>query len=147
MACADSASSPASASRFTCSASVASARDVAQAQVDQGLLAVAVPLPEQAPVPASVDARVYPKIVITTPWFALIFLGVAGFNTLDLLPAAWVAQLVALDKWILTMAMTALGMGTVFSKVKDLGPRPFMLALVLFAWLVGAGLLGTSLLF
>ena len=23
---------------------------------------------------------------ITTPWFALVFLGVAGFNTLDLLP-------------------------------------------------------------
>ena len=84
---------------------------------------------------------------ITTPWFAIIFLGVAGFNTLDLLPAAWVAQLVALDKWILTMAMTALGMGTVFGKVKGLGPRPFMLALVLFAWLVGAGLFGTSLLF
>ncbi|MGL4805414.1 MAG: putative sulfate exporter family transporter, partial [Bacteroidales bacterium] len=76
---------------------------------------------------------------ITIPWFAFGFLLVIGFNSLDLLPAQLVAILNYLDTFMLTMAMTALGVETSFDKFKKAGPKPFLLAFILFIWLMGGG--------
>jgi uncharacterized integral membrane protein (TIGR00698 family) len=83
------------------------------------------------------------KAPITIPWFAVGFLLVACLNSLELLPQTLVDQLIAVDKFLLTMAMTGLGLGTVLSKFSRLGAGPFKLALALFVWLIIAGFTGS----
>ncbi len=84
---------------------------------------------------------------LRVPWFAVAFLGVAGFNSLGLLPASWLALLNRFDTFLLTMAMTALGMETGADKLRAAGVRPLLLAGLLYLWLVGGGYLLVRLLF
>ncbi|MBL1351988.1 MAG: YeiH family putative sulfate export transporter [Zetaproteobacteria bacterium] len=79
------------------------------------------------------------KAKLTIPWFALGFLAVVGFNSLQLLPASWVVVLQHTDQFLLTMAMTALGMETSLDKLKGVGITPFILAMILFVWLMVGG--------
>jgi len=83
------------------------------------------------------------KLVI--PWFAVYFIGVAGFNSLHLIPENIVNLINQADTFLLTMAMTALGMGTRFSKFKGLGLAPLYTALAMFVWLVVGGFIVTKL--
>jgi uncharacterized integral membrane protein (TIGR00698 family) len=83
------------------------------------------------------------KLVI--PWFAVYFIGVAGFNSLHLVPENIVNIINEIDTFLLTMAMTALGMGTRFSKFKGLGLAPVYTATAMFAWLVVGGFVVTKL--
>lgn len=78
---------------------------------------------------------------IQTPWFAVMFLVVIGFNSLDLLPQGLVGFINAFDTFLLTMAMTALGAETSIDKFKKAGFKPFLLAFFLFLWLIGGGYL------
>ncbi len=80
-------------------------------------------------------------IKITIPWFAFGFIAVIGLNSLNLLPAAMVESINYIDTFLLTMAMTALGMETHLRKFKEAGVKPFVLALLLFAWLMAGGYL------
>ena len=82
------------------------------------------------------------KLVI--PWFAVYFIGVAGFNSLHLVPENIVNIINEIDTFLLTMAMTALGMGTRFSKFKGLGLAPIYTASAMFAWLVIGGFVITK---
>lgn len=77
------------------------------------------------------------KVVI--PWFAVIFVFVVAFNSFDLLASDIVVGINYFDNFALTMAMTALGMETSFSKFKNVGLKPVYLSLVLFSWLIFAG--------
>ena len=77
------------------------------------------------------------KLVI--PWFAVYFIGVAGFNSLNLVPQDIVYWINEIDTFLLTMAMTALGIGTRFAKFKGLGLAPIYTALSMFIWLVVGG--------
>lgn len=81
------------------------------------------------------------KTKITIPWFAFGFLVVIGINSFQIIPDFIVKFLNNLDTFLLTMAMTALGVETSFSKFKKAGPKPFVLALILFIWLMGGGFL------
>ena len=76
---------------------------------------------------------------VSMPWFAILFLVVIGFNSFDLLPAATVDFINNFDTFLLTMAMTALGAETSIDKFKKAGFKPFLLAFILFAWLIGGG--------
>jgi uncharacterized integral membrane protein (TIGR00698 family) len=76
---------------------------------------------------------------IAIPWFAVLFLVVIGFNSFDLLPEAVVGFINTLDTFLLTMAMTALGAETSIDKFRKAGAKPFVLALVLYVWLIFAG--------
>lgn len=78
---------------------------------------------------------------ITIPWFAFGFLAVIGFNSLNLLPHAVVDGINAVDTFMLTMAMTALGAETSIDKFRKAGAKPFLLAAVLYVWLMGGGYL------
>jgi len=79
---------------------------------------------------------------ITIPWFALIFILVAGLNSFHLLPQVWVKQLIALDTLLLAMAMAALGLTTHISAIRQAGLKPILLASLLFAWLlIGGGVI------
>ena len=77
------------------------------------------------------------KLVI--PWFAVYFIGMAGFNSLGIVPQNIVDIINQIDTFLLTMAMTALGIGTVFAKFKGLGLAPIYTAGTMFLWLVIGG--------
>ncbi len=76
---------------------------------------------------------------ITIPWFAVLFLVVIAFNSLNLLPVGVVEWINQLDTFLLTMAMAALGAETSIDKFKKAGFKPFLLAAILYCWLIGGG--------
>ncbi len=82
------------------------------------------------------------KLVI--PWFAVYFIGMAGFNSLGLVPQNIVSVINEIDTFLLTMAMTALGMGTIFAKFKGLGLAPLYTGGTMFLWLIIGGFLVTK---
>ena len=77
---------------------------------------------------------------ITIPWFALGFVLMAGFNSLDLLPKEVVNAGIQLDNALLALAMAALGLTTHIRAVRAAGTKPLILALALFIWLLCVGL-------
>ncbi len=87
------------------------------------------------------------KSRITIPWFAFGFLGVICLNSLlqYLLGVESVREIPLngaveyLDTFLLTMAMTALGTETSLDKFRQAGAKPFLLAGVLYVWLVVGG--------
>ena len=87
---------------------------------------------------------------ISIPWFAVLFLVVICINTLiqyllsgsadaTALYAKGVDFINLMDTFALTMAMTALGTEASFAKFREAGAKPFILALILFIWLMGFG--------
>lgn len=87
------------------------------------------------------------KTKIAIPWFAFYFIGIICLNTLlqKLCGAESVKQIPLngaieyLDTFLLTMAMTALGTDTSIDKFKQAGSKPFVLAGLIYVWLVVGG--------
>ncbi|MEG1615602.1 MAG: YeiH family protein [Bacteroidales bacterium] len=105
------------------------------------LMAVIIPKVRIKPEDRNKKSTEKEKTKISIPWFAFGFLVVIGINSLDVLKNWEVEALTNIDTFFLTMAMTALGVETSFDKFKKAGPKPFILALVLFVWLMGGGYL------
>jgi len=84
------------------------------------------------------------KVGLVIPWFAVYFVAMAGFNSLQLVPENIVSVINEIDTFLLTMAMTALGMGTIFAKFKGLGLAPLYTAGAMFVWLVVGGFVITK---
>ncbi len=128
---------------------VAAGRAVSQPAADAAVIAKMVRVMMLAPFLVGLAAllargrrdRQGPRSRIAVPWFAFGFIGMVGFNSLQLLPAGLVAALVELDTALLAMAMAALGLTTHVSVLRQAGPRPMLLAALLAAWLLGGGLL------
>ena len=78
---------------------------------------------------------------INTPWFAILFLVVIVLNSFIPLSDSIRNGINTFDTFLLTMAMTALGAETSFDKFKKAGSKPFVLALILFCWLIVGGYL------
>lgn len=76
---------------------------------------------------------------VAVPWFALGFLAVIMFNSLNLLPAQAISIIEYIDTFLLTMAMVALGAETSIDKFKKAGAKPFVLAFLLYIWLLAGG--------
>ena len=76
---------------------------------------------------------------IQIPWFAILFLVVICFNSLGLLSESIVTFLNNIDTFLLTIAMTALGAETSIEKFKKAGFKPFILASILYCWLIVGG--------
>ena len=96
------------------------------------------------------------KLKLVIPWFAVYFVGMAGVNSLihnytlaapaetaDMIKYA-ITNINMVDTFLLTMAMTALGMGTRFAKFKGLGLAPIYTAGGMFLWLVIGGFVITQ---
>ncbi|MCP9757708.1 YeiH family putative sulfate export transporter [Aquitalea sp. S1-19] len=81
---------------------------------------------------------------VQIPWFAVLFLVVAGFNSLDLLSHPLVTWIVSFDNLMLAAAMAALGLTTHISAIRQAGVKPLALAALLFAWLIVGGALISS---
>ncbi|SMC08855.1 YeiH family protein [Nitratiruptor tergarcus] len=82
------------------------------------------------------------KFNITIPWFAVWFIVMAGINSFlvnieSLKPI--IASINQFDTFLLTMAMTALGMETSVEKFKQAGAKPVLLALLMAVWLMVGG--------
>jgi uncharacterized integral membrane protein (TIGR00698 family) len=91
--------------------------------------------PAPDPLVESVSKR---RLVI--PWFALGFVAVAAFNSALVLPHALLTNAIALDTFLLAMAMAALGVTTQVSAIRTAGIKPLGLAALLFGWLMFGGL-------
>lgn len=76
---------------------------------------------------------------IAIPYFALMFILVAVFNSFNLLPVEWVKILVQIDTILLMAAMAGLGLTTNISTVKQAGLKPLLLGFLVFIWLVVGG--------
>jgi len=85
------------------------------------------------------------RLRISIPWFALCFIAVAGFNSLEILPNHLIESINQLDTFALTMSMCALGMETSFTKFKNVGLKPLYLSVILFIWLIIGGFYITKL--
>ncbi|HEY2025027.1 YeiH family protein [Paraburkholderia sp.] len=77
---------------------------------------------------------------LAIPWFALGFLGCVVINSLHVLPQSATSTLNLLDTFALTMAMTALGIETRISQIREAGPRALITGLILYVWLIAGGL-------
>jgi uncharacterized integral membrane protein (TIGR00698 family) len=75
------------------------------------------------------------KAKLPVPWFAIGFLGFALLNSSGIVPEPMLETLRLIDIFLLTMAMTALGIETRFAQMKAAGPRVLVLAAVLFVLL------------
>ena len=75
------------------------------------------------------------KTKVTIPWFAVWFVVVSGFNTLDLLPPWALNAVLQMDLFLLTMAMFALGLRTSTGAIRQAGFKPLLLAGLLFLFL------------
>jgi len=80
------------------------------------------------------------KRKLAVPWFALGFLACVAVNSLHVLPEAATSTINLLDTFALTMAMTALGIETRLSQIRDAGPRALTTGLILYVWLLAGGL-------
>ena len=78
---------------------------------------------------------------VPMPWFAILFVVMCGFNSLNILPTAIKTGLIEFDVFLLTIAMFGLGVETNFEKIKGLGLKPILLAGIMFVWLVFVGAL------
>lgn len=83
---------------------------------------------------------------IVIPWFAFGFLLAAGLNSWLPVPVTILQGAHQLDTFCLAAAMAALGCTTRLSVIRQAGWRPILLATLLFAWLVGGGMLVGSVL-
>ena len=87
------------------------------------------------------------KRKIAVPWFAFGFIGIIILNSLlqscSFIPQEGLSESVkyinSFDTFLLTMAMTALGTDTSIDKFKAAGAKPFVLALMIYAWLLVGG--------
>ncbi|MDR6714902.1 putative integral membrane protein (TIGR00698 family) [Pseudomonas hunanensis] len=77
---------------------------------------------------------------VAVPWFAFGFVALVLVNSLQVLPTSVVHSVNQLDTFALTMAMTALGMETRLSQIRQAGPRALATGAVLNLWLVFGGL-------
>ena len=76
---------------------------------------------------------------VSIPWFALLFLVMIGINSTGFVPAVAAEFINTADTFLLTMAMTALGAETSIDKFRKAGFKPFVLAFILFIWLMAGG--------
>lgn len=79
------------------------------------------------------------RVPVVIPWFAVWFLVLVLVHPLLGLPPAWVGLLNHLDTFLLTVAMTALGMETIVSRFRHLGLAPLYTGAVTFVWLLAGG--------
>lgn len=101
---------------------------------------------------AATEGGTTQKSKITIPWFAFEFIGIICLNSLlqylfgvdSVKEIPLNGAIEYIDTFMLTMAMTALGTDTSMEKFKQAGAKPFLLAGLLYIWLLGGGYLLTK---
>ncbi|HEU4567194.1 MAG TPA: putative sulfate exporter family transporter [Marmoricola sp.] len=83
---------------------------------------------------AAATASLPRRVVRLVPWFLVGFLALAAANSLGALPAGAHAPLQHLSVFLVTIALTAIGLSTDIAGLRRAGPRPLLLGGLL--WLV-----------
>ncbi|HSI52162.1 MAG TPA: YeiH family putative sulfate export transporter [Ideonella sp.] len=79
---------------------------------------------------------------LALPWFAFGFIAMVLLRSTGWLPTAWLQLARQLDLALIATAMAALGLATPLALLRRAGPRPLLLAALLFGWLLlGGGLI------
>lgn len=91
------------------------------------------------------EGEIGPAGKLTVPWFAFGFIAMVVVNSVITLPMVLHSSLALIGQVALTMAMAALGYETRLEKLRALGVKPLILALVLFMLLIGGGIVVTPL--
>ncbi|WP_286239276.1 YeiH family protein [Neptuniibacter halophilus] len=79
------------------------------------------------------------KPALVVPWFVFGFVALVGVNSVWDIPADLKQTCLELGGFGLTLAMAALGCQTRITLLRELGPKPLLLALSLFVILLSAG--------
>lgn len=79
------------------------------------------------------------EAAVPVPWFVLGFLAMVGVHSAGWLPEMMVQNIVLMDTFMLTMAMTALGLETRIEHLRGMSSATFVLAAFLFVLLSVAG--------
>ena len=74
------------------------------------------------------------------PWFVLGFLALVGINSAITIDPTVRAAVVQLTAFLLTMALSAMGLGADFKKLVAAGPRPLLLGAVSTLFISGFSL-------
>lgn len=73
-----------------------------------------------------------PSVVRLVPWFLVGFLVLATVNSLGLVPAAWHGPLATAATFLITVALTAIGLSTDLPALRAAGLRPLLLGGILW---------------
>ncbi|WP_432058548.1 YeiH family protein [Streptomyces sp. bgisy022] len=113
-------------------AALAARRAAGRADTPEG--AAAVP-----PATGGPSARVRPRVGVLglVPWFLVGFLLTATANTIGLVPDAWHEALDSLAVFLITVALSAIGLSTDLAGLRRAGFRPLLLGACL--WVVVSG--------
>jgi len=84
------------------------------------------------------------KSVVAIPWFVFGFMATAMINSMVFLPEVLKTAFAFASQFSLAMAMAALGAHTRWATIKEAGPKPLLLALLLFIILIFGGFFLTS---
>ena len=103
------------------------------------LLLLGLALRERASGKSGKAENKQPAAALPIPWFALMFVAMAGVNSLQILPVWLVDGLRLLGMLLLTAAMASLGIDTRWSRMRKAGPRPLLLGGGLFLHLIVIG--------
>jgi len=76
---------------------------------------------------------------VPIPWFVFGFIATAALNSVFVLPPAVLEGLKLLSQLSLAIAMTALGIKTRWATIRQAGPKPMALSLILFVALMVGG--------
>lgn len=68
-----------------------------------------------------------PKRPPLVPWFVLVFLGLSGINSTGLIAEDLRQGMIGMTALLLTASLSALGLGTRFGRLRQLGLRPLLL--------------------
>jgi len=90
------------------------------------------------------DAESNKQSVIAIPWFVFGFMATAMINSVVVLPEVLKTGFAFASQFSLAMAMAALGSHTRWATIKEAGPKPLLLASLLFIILIFGGFFLTS---
>ena len=90
------------------------------------------------------DAGSNEKSVVAIPWFVFGFMATAMINSMFVIPEIVKISFSFVSQFSLAMAMAALGAHTRWATIKEAGPKPLLLATLLFIMLIFGGFFLTS---
>jgi len=90
------------------------------------------------------DAGTNEKSVVAIPWFVFGFMATAMINSTFVLPEILKTSFSFASQFSLALAMAALGAHTRWATIKAAGPKPLLLALLLFMLLIFGGFFLTA---
>lgn len=76
--------------------------------------------------PALAEGKLKVNITSIFPWFILGFLAMSGINSLGLIPASVSTLCKDISKFMMIMALAAIGLNTSFKDMRKAGPGPMM---------------------